>query len=209
MKRIWNRQGIFEPRPRSKKARNMRTLRAAGAAMMSAWALAPAHASSPVLPPTIQALAASPIVSSQSLNLTPGPVEDRLLAIAWEDNKSHAVSFGLVRKSSHTTQTLWLTQRSDAYDLLLRQITNWQYHQQPVIALLYSQGALARQVEIFGIGKDGLQPLDQQLGEAIEWKIRRDGSFALVVYSKPHARLEPTCFDWSPKTYKLIPSHCQ
>lgn len=167
-----------------------------------------ARASDLSIPAPFQVLAESNISSAQLLSLTTEAPDRKILAVAWEDDKKPSVTFGLIKKAENAASALWLKEAIDAYDPTLKQITNWEYKQRPVIAFLYSQGSTARQIEIYGLNHESLQLLDQKLGEAVEWKILKDGDLSLVVYSKPNGHLEPDCFAWDVKYSKLRATNC-
>ena len=58
----------------------------------------------------------------------------------------------------------------DAYQPNLRKEESWQYEKRPVLVLTYRQGAAAELAKLYGLdAKNDLIPLDEILGEQIEW----------------------------------------
>ncbi len=97
----------------------------------------------------------------------------------------------------------------DAYQPNLRKEESWLYEKHPVLIFTYRQGAAAELAELYGLdAKNALIPLDEILGEQIEWRIGKNGEALLSVYTKPKGGLIPGCYKFDNQIHKLAQTQC-
>lgn len=92
----------------------------------------------------------------------------------------------------------------------MTRLTSWRYGQHSILALTYRQGALAEQVEFYGL--DAISKpvkLGEELGEEVEWSINSAGEELMSLYSKPEGHIVPTCYRWKEKHQHLEKVECK
>ena len=115
----------------------------------------------------------------------------------------------LLKKGKTESPVLWSREFYDCYEPNLIRLTGWQYGQHPIVALTYRYGALAEQVEIYGLDKKNRPvKIGEEFGEAIEWSINSSGERLMNVYSKPEGQIVPTCYGWDNHHQQLKKVEC-
>ncbi|NVN90409.1 MAG: hypothetical protein HXX11_07360 [Desulfuromonadales bacterium] len=130
----------------------------------------------------------------------------------WGKHSKHGMStvLALMKKTRNGVTILWLKEKLDSYEPGLLRLTSWRYGQHPVLALSYRYGALAEQVEFYGLdAKNGPVKVGEGLGEDIEWSVNSKGEGLLNIYSKSGDHMLPTCYRWENKKQQLERVDCK
>jgi hypothetical protein len=124
--------------------------------------------------------------------------------VTWQDKTDiHLVLLDHGKTSANLTI-------QDAYQPNLRIEPNWQFEKRPVLIFTYRQGAAAELAQLYGLDtENALIPLDEMLGEQIEWRIGENGTALLSVYTKADATLRASCYRFDNNLHKLTQSKCE
>jgi len=117
---------------------------------------------------------------------------------------SMAVKLALLKKSGKGSVLICSVERKDAYNPKIKWIYSWRYGKYPVLAFTYLYGALAEEIELYGLDSND-QPvlLGQESGETVQWSIGSNGEVLLGLYTKPEGRPMPTWYRWQAQTNTL------
>lgn len=138
--------------------------------------------------------------------------DQQLRWATWGNRSKHGMSIvlALLKKTQNDVSVLWSKEKHDTFEPNLTRLTSWRYGQHPILALTYRYGALAEQVELYGIdAKNRPVKLGEELGEEVKWSINSAGEGVMNVYSKPKGHIVPICYRWNKKHQRLEKIECK
>jgi hypothetical protein len=138
--------------------------------------------------------------------------DQQLRWATWGNRSKHGMSIvlALLKKTQNGVSILWSREKHHSYEPHLTRLTSWRYGQHPILALTYRYGALAEQVELYGLdAKNQPVKLGEELGEEVEWSINSVGEGLMSVYSNPEGHIVPTCYRWEKKRQRLEKVECK
>lgn len=138
--------------------------------------------------------------------------DQRLRWATWGNRSKHGmlIVLALLKNTQNDVSVLWSREKHDSYEPHLTRLSSWRYGQHPILALTYRHGALAEQVELYGLdAKNRPVKLGEELGEEVEWSINSAGEELMRVYSNPEGHIVSTCYRWENKRQRLEKVECK
>jgi len=130
----------------------------------------------------------------------------------WGKRSKHGPSIvlALLKKTKKGVSVLWSIEKLDGYEPAIKRIPSWRYGRHPVLALTFQYGALAAQVELYGLDeKERPTPIVEKLGESIEWSVSSHGEELMNIYSNSADQIIQHCYRWEKIRQRLEQVKCR